>query len=121
MPTGPGGGFAAPPSAAPTLDNHFAQIAAGQGRTSRHITVSDFIRISDDIIIADATSGAITVTLPTVADSGGRIVTILKIDNSNNVIADGADANINGSATHTNSTQYLAVHYFCDGFQWWTL
>ncbi|RLC88227.1 MAG: hypothetical protein DRJ03_03520 [Chloroflexi bacterium] len=76
----------------------------------------------DSAIIVDATSGAVTVTLPDAATVDQKILTIKKIDNSNNVTVDGnGSQTIDGSATQVLSTQYEALTIQSDGSNWYIL
>lgn len=71
----------------------------------------------DEIILVDATSGAITVNLATPVD--GTQITIKKIDASaNTVTIDGNGNTIDGSATQTIGTQYTALKLAADGNNW---
>ena len=78
---------------------------------------------TDGTILVDATSGNITVTLPTAASALGTAYYIKKIDTSaNKVIIDG-----DSSETIDDSTTIeLIVPYECaliqsDGTEWWVL
>lgn len=69
-----------------------------------------------NIILADASSGAITVNLPPAADWDGLLITVKKLDASNNVTIDGDGAEtIDGSTTLVLSTQYDSVTLLSDG------
>lgn len=60
----------------------------------------------DQIIYADATGGAITVTLPAMADAPGKVFRIYKDDASGNTVTidpDGSET-INGSSTFVITT-----------------
>lgn len=72
------------------------------------------------LIKADATSGAITITLPAAATAGdGFTIAVKKMDSSNNVVIDGdGSETIDGALTYTLSTQYDAVFIQCDGSNW---
>jgi hypothetical protein len=78
---------------------------------------------ADDVIVADAAGGPITVTLPTVASSDGRVLYVKKVDVSGNAVsADGNGAElVDGLATFDLLVQYESVTLFCDGSQWWSL
>jgi hypothetical protein len=73
-----------------------------------------------DVILADATGGAFTVTLP-VATGVTVSITVKKIDASANAVTiDGnAAETIDGAATRLLSTQYEAVTLWSDGTNWW--
>ncbi len=72
-------------------------------------------------IIVDATSGAVTVTLPTASGKAGRMYTIKKIDASANVVTiDGNGAEtVDGAANAQLAAQYDVVRVICNGSTWW--
>jgi hypothetical protein len=78
---------------------------------------------ADDVILADSSGGAVTVGLPAVALSDGRVVYVKKVDASGNAVSadgDGAEL-VDGLATFDLLVQYESVTLFCDGSQWWSL
>jgi hypothetical protein len=88
----------------------------------RTITASDSVDASDTVILANATGGAVTVTLPAVATSEGRQLIVKKIDASANAVTiDGAGSEtIDGTTTKSTTTQYALYRIVCDGTYWWT-
>lgn len=71
------------------------------------------------IRLADATSAAFTVTLPTAASTRGRRYTIKKIDASANAVTVGtAGGNIDGATTYALSAQWAFVEVYSDGAKW---
>jgi hypothetical protein len=74
-----------------------------------------------DFILADATAGAFTISLPAVADAEGYTVVIKKIDNTtNNITVDaGAGYAIDGSQTAIIINQWDAIRIWCDGKSWY--
>lgn len=72
-------------------------------------------------IIVDATSAAVTVTLPTASGKAGRMYTIKKIDASANIVTvDGNGAEtVDGAADAQLTTQYQVVRVICNGTTWW--
>lgn len=80
---------------------------------------------TDYTIFCNATSGAITINLPSAATSGvsGRVYVIKKTDNSANaVIVDGnAAETIDGAATYSLSTQYKYVTIQSNGANWFVI
>ena len=88
-------------------------------RAFRTITVSETVRDTDCLILADATAGAITVTLPKAARWAGLTLIIKKIDASNNVTIDGdGSETIDGAATVVLNTQHHSRTLFSDGSNW---
>lgn len=77
----------------------------------------------DGLVVADASGGAFTVTLPTAVGITGTVYRVKKIDaTANAVTIDGAGAEtIDGGATATISTQYEAITVISDGTEWWVL
>lgn len=78
---------------------------------------------SDVLILGDATSGALTVTLYTAVGNAGKRVQVRKIDSSvNAVTVDGnTTETIDGALTVTLSAQYDTVVLQSDGTGWQTL
>jgi phage-related baseplate assembly protein len=78
------------------------------------------MRVSDYAILANATSGALTVTLPH-ASTSGLIVDIKKIDSSAHavMIAAASGDKIEGAATKSLSTQYSSYMLIADGVHTW--
>lgn len=78
---------------------------------------SDFVRV-------DATGGARTITLPTIASNKvsmkGMMRTFIKIDSSaNTVTIDGAASEtINGALTKVLGSQWATITIVCDGTNW---
>ena len=78
---------------------------------------------ADDVILADASGGPVTVALPAVGSSDGRVVYVKKTDATGNAVSadgDGAEL-VDGLATFDLLVQYESVTLFCDGSQWWSL
>lgn len=76
---------------------------------------------NDEFIAVDATSGAVTITLPPVATTrGGKRYVIKKIDSSGNAVtADGnASETIDGATTKATSTQWASFTLINTGSAW---
>lgn len=73
--------------------------------------------------LADATSGAVTLTLPTAVGRAGKVYILKKIDSSANVVTlDGnASETIDGQTTLDTSTQNDMVAVESDGSNWQTI
>ena len=83
-------------------------------------TASYTVTPDDQLLLCDATSGAITLTLPAASTMAGKSVTAMKVDSSGNAVtfdADGSET-INGSGTYALSSQYNRAELFCDGSKW---
>lgn len=78
---------------------------------------------SDRTILCDATSGAFTVTLPSVSFASGLLLTIKKIDASGNAITiDGFSTEvIDGATTKALATQWASLSLHCDGTAWFVV
>jgi hypothetical protein len=72
-------------------------------------------------LLCNNTTGSITVTLPAVASSAGRVYHIKKISGAgNDVVIDGSSSEtIDGANTYTLDIQYEAVTVVCDGTAWY--
>ena len=78
---------------------------------------------ADELIVVNATGGAVTVTLPAAASSNGRQIRVKKTDSSaNSVTVDGNGAEtIDGSANVQLLAQHEVVLLVCDGTEWWVV
>ena len=108
------------------LENRIATYLAGGGATRgayRSVTTSGNVVSGDYLIIADATAGAITLSLPPAALVPGRIYAFKRINSgANAVIVDGyASETIDGSATHTLTPQWNALTIMSNGTAWFIL
>jgi len=85
------------------------------------VTVSsNYTASRGDIVLADASGGAITITLP--APQANAIVNVKKIDSSTNAVTvDGGGANIDGQASIQMTTQYESYTFISDGSNWWII
>ena len=84
---------------------------------------SSYSAANESTIICDATSGAMTITLPPASGVPGIFYNIKKIDSSvNAVTVDGADSEtIDGATTAVLSSQYASITIQCDGSTWWII
>ncbi len=110
-----------PPSASIwTVDNALAteQLWTTVSKTANYtVTESD----RDKLILVDATSGAVTISLLAAATAGsGFRVAIKKVDSSGNAVTvDGnGSETIDGATTSTLSTQYDTDNLICNGSNW---
>jgi hypothetical protein len=84
---------------------------------------SPYTAAAVEVIIADATSGAITVNLPDAAGNTGRRYSIKKVDATANLVTidgDGGDT-IDGQTTKVLSDQYDSVTVVSDGTNWFII
>ena len=83
-------------------------------------TTGDYTVLDGDYtILADATSNAVTVTLPAAPETG-RIYNVKAINADNIVTVDSNSKNIDGSSTLTLSV-YVSETYQYDGTTWWKI
>lgn len=80
-------------------------------------------QLSDNVLLGDATGGAIIFTLPPAASAVGSVFFFKKIDVSANVVT--VKGNIaelvDGANTFLINTQYAAITVVSDGTQWWII
>lgn len=79
--------------------------------------------LSDNVLLGDATSGAIILTLPSAASAVGQVFFFKKIDSSANVVTvkgNGTEL-IDGANTLLISTQYAAITVVSNGTQWYVI
>lgn len=74
----------------------------------------------DSTVVADATGGNITVTLPQAMTVQGMILTVKKVDGSGNTVTvDGySSETIDGATTKVLSSQYEAITIHSSGSEW---
>ena len=77
---------------------------------------------ADEIILADATSGNITLTLPT-AVGNQNLYSLKKIDNSSNTVTIGTTSaqTIDGSTTAVMKVQNVSISVVSDGSNWYII
>lgn len=89
-------------------------------RRVRDVTASGTVRLMDATLVANAASGAITLTLPLAKDAKGRMYHIVKTDaTANAVTIDGnGSETINGAATKSTTTQWAGWTIQSTGTAW---
>lgn len=109
-------------------DSRKVQLSNLKGFISAYVnvvtkTASYVATSSDTVILCDATSGNITITLPPVASLSGKIFHIKKLNsNSNSVTIDGdGSETIDGDLTQIITSQYDNVMIVCDGLAWYVI
>ena len=92
-------------------------------RTTRDVSSSVTLLASDSVILADASGGAITLTLPNVSSATDLQLDIKKVDSSANAVTiDGfSTQTIDGATTQALNTQYDSLTVICDGTEWWII
>lgn len=95
--------------------NNYAAITTVTG----NYTITD----ADSTVLCDATSGSMTITLPSAAQSPSRFFNIKKIDATNNTVSitpAGAET-IDGDTSKTIGLQWVNVVVHSDGTNWYIL
>lgn len=91
-------------------------------RKSREMTASGNLFADDFVILADASGGAITLTLPAVAKAAEAYMTVKKVNAANTVTIDGyGSETIDGAANKALTTQWSSYTLYCDGTGWFIL
>lgn len=87
------------------------------------VTANTTLNDTHYTVLADATGGAFTLTLPAAAGSSGRIYNIKKIDSSSNLVIVDANASetIDGALTQDISIQYVSITIQSNGTSWFIL
>lgn len=98
-------------------------IAAGFGAAIATKTGNYTATLDDDTILVDATSGAITITLPAASTATNKVLTVKKIDSSANTVtvAPNAAETIDGATTMVLSAPWAPHRAQCDGTAWFAL
>jgi len=94
-------------------------VAASKGGIFSAVTTqtADYTASSGDVVLADASGGAITITLP--SPSANAWVQVKKTDSSTNAVTvDGGGNNIDGVASFDITTQYESYTMVSDGSSW---
>jgi len=104
----------------------WTQIPLSAGATTIDVktkTTTYTAAASDTCILADATGGAFTITLPAAASNSGQIYYISKIDSTAGAITiDGnASETVDGALTINLDRQYQSVILTNDGSNWFTI
>lgn len=85
-------------------------------------TINNSYSLGDDasIILADASTGNLTITLQTASNlRENRLYNIKKIDNTSNTVT--LSGQVDGSTAYVISTQYSNVTIANSSTQWWVL
>lgn len=102
------------------LDVEFSNLQRAVGiPTVRTITASDVVVAADDVILADATGGAITVTLGPAERLQFLKITIKRVNSGANAVT--VNGTIDGGASFALASQYKGVTVQSNGTQWYIL
>lgn len=107
------------------LDANGAIKVVTNGRLVDYLTVTGDTTLDNgyEVILADATGGNLTITLPSVSTYPGQVYTIKKIDGTiNTVTVDGAGSQtIDGELIITIIDQYVSITIANNGVAWYIL
>jgi len=86
----------------------------------KSVTANYTATASDRVILCDATSNSITVSLPSASGITGRVYTIKKVDSSTNTVTvdPAGTETIDGASTYSLSSQWDFVTIVSDGSNW---
>jgi hypothetical protein len=86
----------------------------------RRLDTSGSVQVTDEVILADATSASMSIVLPELSKARGRWLYVKKIDaTANAVTIDGfGSETIDGTATLTTTTQYDSWTLFAGDSEW---
>lgn len=96
------------------------QSGYGLKMPQRSVSATTTITLADYNLACDATSGTITVNLPTAASASGYEFTVIKTDGSVNAVTidpNGAET-INGASSVANTAQYMSKTFYSNGTTW---
>lgn len=98
-------------------------LAAAGSQSIRTITATATPAAGDYTLLVDASGGPVTINLPPAASSSRRVIVAKKIDASANAMTlDGSGAEtIDGAATQTTATQWVAFTIQCNGVGWFII
>ena len=88
---------------------------------ARTVTAAYSMDPTDDLVLADATGGAFTVTLPAVTNAQRKLYHVKRTNAGvNNVTVDGFGAEtIDGALTFVLGAQYDSITVLHNGTAWW--
>jgi hypothetical protein len=106
------------------LENRIATYLQGGGAARgayRSVTTSGNVVSGDYLIVADATAGSITMTLPPAALVPGRIYVFKRINSGANTVTVDAygSETIDGALTHVLSPQWNSITIISNGTAWY--
>jgi hypothetical protein len=100
------------------------QLAASSSVLAQSTKTTTYtLTTTDQIILADASGGAFTLTLPAASGNTGLTFYITKIDSSTNIVTiDGnSSETIDGTTTKLLGSQYDSIVITCNGSNWFSV
>lgn len=104
--------------------NSTMQVAGSLSMAIRTITASATLAVSDNTVLANTTTAALTVTLPSASGIAGRIYTIKKIGTGGidkELTISPGSATIDGGATYVIYNDWTFVTLQTDGTNWYII
>lgn len=96
------------------------QLIDGYVHTTTAVSLSYTASLNDSIIVADPTSGSVTITLPRADEAKGKRFTVKKKDSGANTVTVQANSgNIDGAASQVISAPYASWDFVSDGTNYW--
>lgn len=83
----------------------------------RTITASTTLTATDGVVLVDATTAAVTATLPQPNRALGLVYTVKKIDSTTNAVTLGGV--VDGATNPAKTVQYTGWQVACDGKAWY--
>lgn len=111
-----GGNVAIGSATAPTST---LQVTGSQAASYRKVTGATTLAATDYIVLANATAGAITLTLPTASTCTGRMYYIGKTDESTNAVTFSPALNLTETTTVSSINFAKKYKVVSDGSGWW--
>lgn len=111
-----GGNVAIGSATAPTST---LQVTGSQAASYRKVTAATTLAATDYIVLANATSGAITLTLPSANTCSGRIYNIGKTDESTNAVTFSPALYLTETTTIASVNFAKKYRVVSDGSNWW--
>lgn len=96
-------------------------VAGSISSAIRTVTATGSMTSTDSYVLVNASSGSITLALPSASDSVGRSYNVKRIDGSSNsvtIVRSGSDT-IDGSVSWSLSVQYESLTFVSDGSGWY--
>lgn len=88
------------------------------GVTTNSKSTSYGASISDQLILMDTTSSAITLTLPSAVGLKGKQYIVMNVGTKNLTIATTSAQTINGGSSYLIPNKYFSVELYSDGSNW---
>ena len=107
----------------PIADTHITDVLSISAITNVDSPYAPGVPAFEVLITVDASGGAVTVNLPTVANWSNKVIRIKKIDSSANAVTINANGTetIDGAASQSLAAQYDSINITSDGVNAWII